>query len=284
MKAIHFVLMTVCLLQNLVRADDHSFNSKSNSERPIADQIDDGGETELLARMGEVVSPSGYRRLVIYSPGKLKNLQYRVGEAENWDVMTELKSEDYNAYGTINFLPSAPGQKFTFRAIREDGTRVTSLIEIDSKDPKIVRVKTLKEEPKGSFKEEKQADATSGTSSVLQKAQANIGRRIGSGDCSALRGSGPALGRIGSGGAGMEQLVPGQVLRLSPGAGLQGSMGSFRTGGSGHFIVVESVEPNGKITFLDQNWAGGGSAGRTVRRASANLRTLNGSATIYSGN
>jgi hypothetical protein len=61
-------------------------------------------------------------------------------------------------------------------------------------------------------------------------------------------------------------------------------MGYFRAGETGHYIVVESVNPNGQITFLDQNWAGGSSSGQFVRRASGNLRTLNGSATIYSGN
>jgi len=77
--------------------------------------------------------------------------------------------------------------------------------------------------------------------------------------------------------------MPGQVLRLSPGSGLYSDRGFFSTS-VGHYVVVESVQPDGQITFLDQNWAGGSSSGRVVRRANANLRTLRGSATIYSGN
>jgi len=283
MKNSFYVLITLSLFQNIVLAEDHSYESKPKLQR----QIVDSGEivaSELLAKMGEEESSSGYRQLFLYSPRALRGVEMRIGDAENWSSLGEFKSDTHKAYGTKSFLPSAPGQKFTIRAIREDGTRVTSLLVIDSKNPSLVEVKTMKEEPRGSFEEVKKTQRITGTSSVLTKAQSNIGHRLGSGDCSALRGSGPALGRIGGGGVGVEQLMPGQVLRLSPGAGLQGSMGYFRAGETGHYIVVESVNPNGQITFLDQNWAGGSSSGQFVRRASGNLRTLNGSATIYSGN
>lgn len=122
-----------------------------------------------------------------------------------------------------------------------------------------------------------------GTSRVLQLAQSNINRRVGNGTCAALRGSGPTLGTVGGGGSGMEQILPGMVLRLSPGASIQGSMGRFTVSSQGHYIVVESIDPEGNITFLDQNWLGGNSAGQKVRRATASLRTLRGSASIYSG-
>lgn len=277
-----YLILVLSFFQNLSLAEDHEFKANAPIQRPISEErVDD---FHILARMGDESSSSGYRQLIIYSPEILKNVQFRVGEAENWNEMMKFKSDTHKAYGTKSFLPAAPGQKFTLRGIREDGARVTSLLMIDPKDPKTILVTTLKVEAKGSYPEEKKFDVATGTSSVLAKAQANIGHRLGSGDCSALRGSGPSLGMIGGGGAGLERLIPGQVLRLSPGAGLQGSMGYFRAGGTGHYIVVESVSPNGQITFLDQNWAGGSSSGQFVRRANANLRTLNGSATIYSGN
>ena len=283
MKKYSYLFVSLFVFHGFVLAEDHLGEIKPKYQRQQFSE-ENALATPLLAKMGDEKSSSGYRQLFLYSPHALTGVQFKIGDAENWSSMSEFKSDTHKAYGTKSFLPSAPGQKFTVRAIREDGSRITSLLEIDTQNPDQILLKTIKEEPKGSFEVQKQVDSATGTSSVLMRAQANIGHRLGSGDCSALRGSGPALGRIGSGGVGLEQLMPGQVLRLSPGAGLQGSMGYFRAGETGHYIVVESIEPDGRISFLDQNWAGGSSSGQFVRRAHGNLRTLNGSATIYSGN
>ena len=164
------------------------------------------------------------------------------------------------------------------RGITPEGKRITSLLTVESTDGLKISSKIIKIEEAKAIA----AQAPAPTSRVLQLAQSNVGRTVGSGDCSALRG-GQKIGTIGSGGAGMERLAPGVVLRLSPGASLMGSMGRFNVSSMGHYIVLESIQPDGTFTFLDQNWLGGSSAGRKVRRATGNLRTLNGSATIYSG-
>jgi len=288
MQYFSLILVTILISFNLSQAEDHRATEEKSLPRAFAPSAE--LKSEFLAKMGEESSSGSYRQLFIYSGEELKNVEFRVGQAENWNALQKVKSPSHQAYGSSSFLPSAQGQKFTVRGIRADGSRATYLLTVENADGSLVRAELIKEESGEEIKKEKGlgsngADTNSGeTSAVLMRAQANLGRCLGSGDCSALRGSGPALGRIGSGGAGLENLAPGQVLRLSPGAGLSGSMGYFRAGGTGHYIVVESVSPDGQMTFYDQNWAGGSSSGRKVRRATANLRTLSGYATIYSGN
>ena len=268
----------------------HSEDEKTLGRiRPIAEAREQNG-SGISARMGDIESSSGYRQLFIYSPEKLSTAEFKIGESENWGPLSEFSAPDLKAYGTKSFVSAAKNQKFTVRGIRPDGTRVTYLVVNDSVDGTALSVKKIKEEPKSEVDKELAQEkpavklpSSNQTSRVLALAESSIGRTLGSGDCSALRGSGPALGTIGSGGAGMERLMPGQVLRLSPGSGLYSDRGFFSTS-VGHYVVVESVQPDGQITFLDQNWAGGSSSGRVVRRANANLRTLRGSATIYSGN
>lgn len=265
-----------------------SKEQSADRSRPI-DFSESGKNIDLRARMGDTESSSGYRQLFIYSDEKLKRVEFKVGSAENWGSLSNFASNELNAYGSKSFLPAAPNQRFTVRGIKPDGTRVTYLITNDSTDGSGMSVKLINEESKEMVDKEIEKEiaapvpAEMSSSRVLSLAQSSVGRRLGSGDCSALRGSGPSLGTIGSGGAGIQNLMPGQVLRLSPGSGFSGSMGYFSASSSGHYIVVESVDPSGQITFLDQNWMGGSSAGQTVRRAHGNLRTLNGSATIYSG-
>ncbi|NDG27564.1 MAG: hypothetical protein EB120_10385, partial [Proteobacteria bacterium] len=217
--------------------------------------------------------------------------QFKIGQSENWSGLSEFTAPDVKAYGSKSFVPAAKNQKFKVRGIRPDGTRVTYALANETEDGSVVRAEKVGEESKEAVDrelaaarkaQELQPSFNEGSSRVLSRAQASLGRTLGSGDCSALRGSGPALGTIGTGGAGIQNLMPGQVLRLSPGSGLYSDRGFFSTS-VGHYLVVESIQPDGQMTFLDQNWAGGSSAGRTVRRATANLRTLRGSATIYSG-
>jgi len=259
---------------------DSSKTTPRGLERPVfAEEVKE--EDIWTARMGDKTSSSNYRQLFIYTPEKLTNVEFHLGEAEGWEKLKAFSTPDQFAYGTENFLPSAPGQKFTVRGINQDGKRVTKLVTVESADGLKMSVKTIKVEDVKTIPVSTPV-APVATSRVLQLAQSNIGRTVGSGDCSALRG-GQRLGTIGGGGAGIERLSPGNVLRLSPNSSLVGSMGRFNVSSMGHYIVVESVRPDGTITFLDQNWSGGSSAGRRVRRATANLRTLNGSATIYSG-
>lgn len=289
------MILGLSLVTSALALANPSHLSKEQSAtrlRPISDTDSDKG-IDLRARMGDTESSSGYRQLFIYTDEKLSRVQFKVGNAENWVNFSEFSSPELKAYGTKSFLPAAPNQRFTVRGVRSDGSRVTYLVINESEDGSGMSVKLIGEEPKEIVDKEialekaKQAPesfpAEASSSRVLALAQSNVGRRVGSGDCSALRGSGPALGTIGGGGSGIQNLMPGQVLRLSPGSGFSGSMGYFSASSSGHYIVVESVQPNGQITFLDQNWMGGSSSGQTVRRASGNLRTLNGSATIYSG-
>lgn len=254
---------------------------------------------ELLATLGDETSPSGYRKLFIFSGEKLNEVEYKVGEAENWNAMRKATSPTHEAFGTESFLPSAPGQKYTIRGIRPDGTRITTLLEVDPKDGKVISAKVIKEESKEDVDAEKKtrihetpasasnlnpsSDGQSfGTSGVLMRAQSNIGRCLGNGTCAALAG-GSRVGQI-SGGGGYQQVQPGQVLRFSPGSSFSSSMGRFTVSSQGHYVVVESINPDGSFSFLHQNWAGGSRNGQTVRRDTGNLRTLNGSATIYTGN
>jgi len=272
------LLLLLTFFNDYSRANDHFAKKEKNQQREVAPE--EQKKEKLLAKMGNDLSSGSYRQLFVYTLEKLRNPEFRVGEAENWNNLEKATSPTHEAYTSSSYLPAAKGQKFTVRGERPDGIRVTYLLSLEGTDGTEVKTELIKEESPHEFKKE----VAEGPSGVLMKAQANLGRCLGSGDCSALRGSGPALGTIGSRGAGLERLMPGQVLRLSPGAGMSGSMGYFRTGPTGHYIVVESVNPDGTITFLDQNWAGGSSSGRHVRRATANLRTLSGSATIYSGN
>lgn len=249
-------------------------------------------DKELLATLGADTSPSGYRKLFIFSSEKLTDVEYKVGAAENWSRMNKATSPTHEAFGTESFLPSAPGQKYTVRGIRPDGTRVTTLLEVDPKDGKVISTKTILEESKEAVDAEKKtrptdsssspADSSYASSAVLMRAQSNIGRCLGNGTCAALAG-GARVGQI-SGGNSYHQVQPGQVLRFSPGSSFSSSMGRFTVSSQGHYVVVESVNPDGSFTFLHQNWAGGSSHGQTVRRDTGNLRTLNGSATIYTGN
>ncbi|NBX69256.1 MAG: hypothetical protein EBR01_09885 [Proteobacteria bacterium] len=251
---------------------------KENDHPSASREVED--EKLWSARMGDKSSSGIYRQLFIYTPEKLTQVEFRLGDADNWDKMKAFSTEEGFAYGTESFLPTAPGQKFTVRGINEKGERVTQLVTVQTPDGLTLSVKKLKVEDAKTF--EIAAPIQTQTSRVLQLAQSNVGRTVGSGDCSALKG-GQRIGTLGGGGAGMEKLAPGMVLRLSPGASLYGSMGRFNVSSLGHYVVVESVQPDGTMTFLDQNWLGGSSAGRKVRRATANLRSLNGSATIYSG-
>lgn len=248
-------------------------------------------DKELLATLGADTSPSGYRKLFIFSSEKLTEVEYKVGAAENWSRMNKATSPTHEAFGTESFLPSAPGQKYTVRGIRPDGTRVTTLLEVDPKDGKVISTKIILEESKEIVDAERKsrivepsspADSSYASSAVLMRAQSNIGRCLGNGTCAALAG-GSRVGQI-SGGSSYHQVQPGQVLRFSPGSSFSSSMGRFTVSSQGHYVVVESVNPDGSFTFLHQNWAGGSSHGQTVRRDTGNLRTLNGSATIYTGN
>lgn len=248
-------------------------------------------DKELLATLGTDTSPSGYRKLFIFSSEKLTEVEYKVGAAENWSRMNKATSPTHEAFGTESFLPSAPGQKYTVRGIRPDGTRVTTLLEVDPKDGAVISTKIILEESKEAVDAEKKtrpmdsiipADSSYASSAVLMRAQSNIGRCLGNGTCAALAG-GSRVGQL-SGGGGYHQVQPGQVLRFSPGSSFSSSMGRFTISSQGHYVVVESINPDGSFTFLHQNWAGGSSHGQTVRRDTGNLRTLNGSATIYTGN
>ncbi|NBX83371.1 hypothetical protein EBQ90_09835 [bacterium] len=258
-------------------------------------------DKELLATLGADTSPSGYRKLFIFSSEKLTEVEYKVGAAENWSRMNKATSPTHEAFGTESFLPSAPGQKYTVRGIRPDGTRVTTLLEVDPKDGKVISTKIILEESKEAVDAERKLrieepsspstpsyasntgnDQSFASSAVLMRAQSNIGRCLGNGTCAALAG-GSRVGQI-SGGGNYHQVQPGQVLRFSPGSSFSSSMGRFTVSSQGHYVVVESVNPDGSFTFLHQNWAGGSSHGQTVRRDTGNLRTLNGSATIYTGN
>lgn len=260
-----------------VPTHDSSKTQSRGSERPIiAKEAEE--ENIWTARMGDKTSSTNYRQLFIYSPEKLTQVEFHLGESEGWEKMKAFSTPDQFAFGTEAFLPTAIGQKFTVRGINEEGKRVTKLVTVESADGLKMSVRNLKVEDVKTVP----VSAPIATSRVLQLAQSNVGRTVGSGDCSALKG-GQRIGSIGGGGAGIERLSPGNVLRLSPNSSLVGSMGRFNVSSMGHYIVVESVRPDGTITFLDQNWSGGSSAGRRVRRATANLRTLNGSATIYSG-
>lgn len=275
------VISVSLFIFNMAWADpSHETNNSptKTSNRPVVEALENESNG-LTARLGDDTSSSSYRQLFIYSGEKLTNVEYSLGDSENWEKMKTFSTPGQFAYGTESFLPTAPGQKFTVRGITTDGKRVTSVLTVDPDKGLVLAVKKIKEEDVKTLP----VSATVSTSRVLQLAQSNVGRTVGSGDCSALSG-GQRIGSIGGGGAGIENLAPGMVLRLSPNSSLYGSMGRFNVSSMGHYIVVESVNPNGQITFLDQNWMGGSSAGRTVRRATANLRSLNGSATIYSGN
>lgn len=269
--------------------EDHKANEASPIKRESIQKEKEG--FELLAGLGEETSPSGYRKLFIYSEEKLSDVEYKVGEAENWNAMKKATSPTHEAFGTESFLPSAPGQKYSVRGIRSDGTRVTTLLVVDPKDGKVISAKIIKEESKAEVDAEKKTrivdssvptGQSNSTSDVLMRAQSNIGRCLGNGTCAALAG-GARVGQI-SGGGGYQQVQPGQVLRFSPGSSFSSSMGRFTVSSQGHYVVVESINPDGSFSFLHQNWAGGSSNGKTVRRDTGNLRTLNGSATIYTGN
>lgn len=279
-KKIGFTVLAVISI-NSVWADpthDTSGAPKRLPERATI-SVEELDKEFLTARLGDKTSSENYRQLFIYSEEKLSNVEFRIGDSENWETMKTFSTPGQFAYGTESFLPSAPGQKYTVRGTTKDGKRVTSVLTVDPAKGLVLAVKKIKEE---TGVPTVPVSAPVSTSRVLQLAQSNIGRRVGSGDCSALRG-GQRIGSIGGGGAGIDRLAPGNVLRLSPNSSLMGSMGRFNVSSMGHYIVVESVRPDGTITFLDQNWLGGSSAGQKVRRATANLRTLNGSATIYSG-
>jgi len=270
-----------------VPTHDNTGATPNRSERPVVER-DSAEEISILARMGDEVSGSNYRELFIYAPEKLLNVEYRVGDAENWEKMKAFSAPGQFAYGTESYLPSAPGQKFTVRGTKADGTRVTYTLKNESPDGRNMGVKFVKAEKvpvvkNVVVKNESGPTENFGSSRTLQMAQSNIGRRVGNGTCAALRGTGQVVGSIGGGGAGFQRLVPGQVLRLSPGSSLNTNQGRFTISSQGHYIVVESINPDGSITFLDQNWAGGSSAGQTVRRASGNIRSLNGSAQIIDG-
>lgn len=275
-------ICTVVALMSLTciwAAPDHDAkkSQRQSTDRPLtARELET--EKAWTARMGDKTSSANYRQLFVYSPEKLKQVEFRLGDSEGWEKMKAFSTDEGYSYGTETFLPTAPGQKFTVRGINEKGERVTQLLKVESADGNKMSVKLIDVEEAKTF----EIAAPVATSRVLQLAQANIGRTVGSGDCSALKG-GQRIGTLGGGGAGMERLAPGMVLRLSPGASIMGSMGRFNVSSMGHYVVVESVQPDGTMTFLDQNWMGGSSSGRRVRRATANLRTLNGSATIYSG-
>lgn len=282
-QSAELVLVFLFLTQFGFAVENHQAKENIVKKRQVTEL--ETTEDELLATLGEVTSPSGYRQLYIYSSQKLSEVEYKVGEAENWSPMSKAISSSHEAYGSKNFLPSAPGQKYTVRSVRPDGTRVTNLLEIDSKDEKIIIVKKLKEESKAEVDAQRKItpqSETAGASNVLTKALNSMGRCLGNGTCAALAG-GARLGQI-SGGNSYLQVQPGEVLRFSPGSSFNSSMGRFNVSSQGHYVVVESINPDGTFTFLHQNWAGGSSQGKTVRRDTGNLRTLNGSATIYSGN
>jgi hypothetical protein len=286
-KAFALTMIVGCPIIFAVPTHDNTGSTPNRSERPVVER-DSAEEISILARMGDEVSGSNYRELFIYAPEKLLNVEYRVGDAENWEKMKAFSAPGQFAYGTESYLPSAPGQKFTVRGTKADGTRVTYTLKNESPDGRNMGVKFVKAEKvpvvkNVVVKNENGNKESFGSSRTLQMAQSNIGRRVGNGTCAALRGTGQVVGSIGGGGSGLQNLVPGQVLRLSPGASLNTNQGRFTVSSQGHYIVVESINPDGSMTFLDQNWMGGSSAGQTVRRATGNLRTLNGSAQIIDG-
>lgn len=283
----HSLLLLSILLTatNGFSIEDHQAKESTRFKRESVEAKNE--KFEWLASLGEETSPSGYRKLFIYSSEKLIGVEYKVGEAENWNKMVNARIDTHQAYGSESFLPSAPGQKYTVRGILPDGTRLTMLLELDAKNGKAISVKKIKEESKAEVDAERktnvsQNEAPLSTSNVLNKALNNIGKRLGNGTCAALAG-GQRVGQI-SGGSGYLQIQPGQVLAFSPGSSFSSSMGRFSVSSQGHYVVVESINPDGSFTFLHQNWAGGSSSGQTVRRDTGNLRSLNGSATIYTGN
>jgi hypothetical protein len=271
-------MVTHCFFAVWADPSHDTSSEKSKGTVRVVEAKKDGEQETWTARMGETHSSSLYRQLFIYSKQKLSNVEFLIGDSENWEKMKVFKSPNQFTYGTEMFLPSAPGQKFTVRGTNSEGKRITALVTVESSDGLKLSVKPIKEESI----ENTPVSTENRTSRVLQLAQANIGRTVGSGDCSALKG-GARLGSLGGGGAGIDKLAPGMVLRLSPGSSFSGSMGRFNVSSSGHYIVLEAIRPDGTFTFLDQNWMGGSSAGRRVRRATGNFRTLKGSATIYSG-
>jgi len=301
---ITFILFTLIYFSGIgFSADDHK--AKENIPLARGTVANEGTKFNLSASLGEDTSPSGYRQLFIFSSEALKEVEFKVGEAENWNKMDKAAHSNPNSYSTQSYLPSAPGQKFSVRGIRSDGSRVTSLLVVDPKEGKLISVNTVKEESKAEVEAEKKSQQASlpvtsdssntpwssntprssnnfGSSQVLMQAQSNVGRCLGNGTCAALSG-GSRIGQI-SGSSGYQQVQPGQVLRFSPGSSFSSGMGRFTVSSQGHYVVVESIQPDGSFTFLHQNWAGGSSHGKNVRRETGNLRTLNGSATIYSGN
>lgn len=289
--------ITLLLTSSIGFTEDHRPKELSSQKRETGSEKPE--KWELLATLGNETSPSGYRKLFIFATETLSEVEYKVGEAENWNRMVKANSPTHEAFGTDSFLPSAPGQKFSVRGIRPDGSRITTLLEVDRKDGKVISAKVIKEESKAEVDAENRkkevvsapttakslsgpSDSSVGSSAVLMRAQSNIGRCLGNGTCAALAG-GSRVGQI-SGGSNYQQVQPGQVLRFSPGSSFSSSMGRFTVSSQGHYVVVESVNPDGSFTFLHQNWAGGNRNGQTVRRDSGNLRSLSGSATIYTGN
>ncbi|MFM8269129.1 MAG: hypothetical protein ACKN9V_02985, partial [Pseudomonadota bacterium] len=273
-----FSLSIVFITTSGFAIEDHKAKEVAPFKRETV-QLEQKTE-DLLATLGEDTSPSGYRKLFIYSSEKLSEVEYQVGAADNWNQMVKAKSPTHEAFGTDSYLPSAPGQKYTVRGIGADGTRVTTLLEIDPKDGRVILTKVIKEESKEEVDAERKAknlkqapssqsnfasdnfSQSFGSSAVLMRAQGNLGRCLGNGTCAALAG-GDRVGQL-SGGSGYQQVQPGQVLRFSPGSSFSSSMGRFNVSSQGHYVVVESVNPDGSFTFLHQNWAGGSREGQTV--------------------
>ena len=92
-------------------ATDHLKSEENLLKREVMPQEEK--KHQLLAKMGNDLTSGSYRQLFIYSLEKLKNLEFRVGEAENWNAFEKASSPTHEAYTSSSYLPSARGQKLS---------------------------------------------------------------------------------------------------------------------------------------------------------------------------